>query len=354
MDKLTLTPKDLKFEPPSFSCNFLLNELKNSYGLGGILTPLAGERDQNHLLQTHGGHQYILKVAGPDEDRSVVDYQIKALLHVEQKNLGLNIPRNLKTLKGQDFTLIKSTSGREHMMRLLTFLDGVPFGESYNPSINTLYNAGRFQGSLCAALVDFSHPSQGHFMPWDISRGLVLSPSLQHSKYGEVERLVLPLLDHFENDILPKMDGLRKQTIHNDGHDGNILKSAADMDDFYGLIDFGDIVYAPIIQDLAIPLTRFVGLSSDPVACGSAYVEGFASAYPLLPPELDILYDLILLRACLTIQLMDFRIKHNDVNSQGLIAEYPRLVTMLENLIAVDGEKLTHAFHHAHEKGIKK
>lgn len=352
MNKLSLTPKDLRFEPPSFSRDTLLAEVEKIYGLTGTLKPLAGERDQNHMLKTPDGQRYLVKVAGPNEDKSVVDYQIKTLLHIEQRNPDLNIPRNLKTLTGENYGIINSQSGEEHMLRLLSFLDGVPFCEGDEPSLDTLYNAGHFQGKMCAALTDFSHPSEGYFMPWDISQGLVLSPSLHVSKYGDVERLVLPLVEHFKNDVLPKMAGLRKQTIHNDTHDGNVLRSSPDSNDFIGVIDFGDIVYAPVVQDLSIPMSRFVGLAADPIASAGAYVKGFSSTFPLLSEEVDILYDLLLLRACLTVQLIDFRIANGDANQEGLIEEYPELVTMLENLIALDREKITAVFHQANAEGI--
>lgn len=353
LNKLILTAKDLRFEPPSFSQEMLLEAVSDIYGLSGTLKPLAGERDQNHMLETPDHIKYMVKVAGANEDRSVVDYQIKTLQHIEQKNPGLNIPRNLKTLLGEDFALIKDESGEEHMLRLLTFLDGVPFCETGEPSLATLYDAGRFQGKMCAALADFSHASEGYFMPWDISQGLVLSPSLHVSKSGDVERLVLPLLENFEKDVLPKLNRMRKQTIHNDAHEGNVIRSAPDSDDFCGVIDFGDIVYAPVVQDLSIPMTRFVGHATDPIASGKAYVKGFCSAFPLLEEELDILYDLIVLRACLTVQLIDFRIVNNDANQEALIEEYPRLVIMLENLISLDRQEISAAFYQACDEGTR-
>jgi len=197
MSNKVLTAADLRFNPPSFPKQVLHEEVKKVYGLSGILKPLSGERDQNHLLTTADQQKYIVKVAGPHEDRSAVDYQIKTLLHIESKNPDLNIPRNLKTLEGDDFAIIKSASGQEHMMRLLNFIDGVPFGSEYKPPLKVLYDAGRFQGQMCVALSDFSHPSEGYFMPWDTSQGLILNPALQSSKYGDVERLIVPLMDHF-------------------------------------------------------------------------------------------------------------------------------------------------------------
>ena len=354
MNKVELTAEDLRFNPPSFSKQTILEAVDNFYGLSGVLKPLSGERDQNHLLTSADGAKYVVKVAGPDEARDVVDYQIKVLRHIEDKIPEVNVPHNLKTLDERDFAIVNSPSGQPHILRILSFIDGVPFGEERQPSLDVIYDAGRFQGTLCAALSDFSHPSEGYFMPWDISQGLVLNPAILSSKYGDVERLIAPLIDHFKSHVLPKMATLRKQTIHNDAHTGNMLKSAPDADDFNGLIDFGDIAYAPVIQDLSIPLTRFISGSLDPFAAGAAYVKGFTSVYPLFPEELDILYDLILLRAALTVQLIDFRIRNDDANLQELIELYPSLVTMLEKLISLDRDALTEAFHQASNNGVKK
>lgn len=352
MTKEILTADDLRFNPPHFSINQLANEIKSNYNIAGDLKPLAGERDQNHLISTPNGKKYIAKVAGPDEDLSVVDYQIKTLLHIENRNPNLNIPRNLKTRTDTDFAIIKSPSGQEHMLRLLSFVDGIPFGEAYRPPLEVLKSAGRFQGAMCKALSDFSHPSEGYFMPWDISQGLILNSELRNSRFGDVERLIGPLFDHFENYVLPKLNSFKKQTIHNDAHNDNVLRSSSDIDDFYGVIDFGDICYAPIIQDLSVPLIGFVGDVKNSIEVGATYVEGFANVHPLTEDDLDILYDLLLLRASLTVQLIDFRMRYNDANMTILEKEYPMLVTRLENLLAINRNEITDAFHKAHSKGV--
>lgn len=352
MNNTVLTAADLRFNPPSFSIPQLQDKVLHHFNLKGTYKPLVGERDQNHLLTTDDGKKYVVKIAGPDEDRLTVDYQIKTLLHIESRNPSLNIPRNLKTKDGNNFTFIRSVDGRDHMMRVLSFLEGVPFGSSYRPPLKVLEDAGRFQGRMCAALSDFSHPSEGYFMAWDTSQGLILNPALRVSKHGDVERLILPLLDHFKGHVLPTMNNMRKQTIHNDAHNDNVLRSAPDADDFAGVIDFGDICHAPVIQDLSVPMIGFVGDDNNPLACGAAYVKGFTQAFPLKSDEIDILYDLLILRAALTVQLVDFRMLNDDANLEVLVDEYPMLVRRLESLLAIDRNEITDAFHKANLEGL--
>lgn len=345
-----ITIQDLRFNPPSLSEGEIFNALERYYGItGGTLKPLAGERDQNHLLITEGGRKLIVKIAGEDEDANVVDYQIKCLLHLEEKCPTLNIPRNLKSLNGNDLEIL--SSDHNHMLRVLSYVDGVPFGNSYEPPLKTIYDAAKFQGQLTAAISSFSHPHQGYFMPWDISNGLTLNPSLNTPKLGNMEDQISPMLDHFKENVFPKLAGLRKQTIHNDAHKGNMLKSVENSDDFCGLIDFGDICYAPTIQDLSIPLNSLMGDAPNSIENGAIYVKGYASHFPLRPEEIDILFDLVLMRATLTLQLIDFQIRGNVPNKEMYLKEYSHLPNRLEKLYNLNRDEVTHAFHQANREG---
>ena len=77
------------------------------------------------------------------------------------------------------------------------------------------------------------------------------------------------------------MNALRQQVVHNDGHDGNLLRSAQDKDDFVGLIDFGDMIYAPVIQDLAVSMESLIPGRDDPIEAGAAIVSGFHERVPI-------------------------------------------------------------------------
>ena len=57
-----LSAVDLNFNPPSFPAGQLRNCAREHSGLEGELTPLDGERDQNHRLTTAEGANYVLKV----------------------------------------------------------------------------------------------------------------------------------------------------------------------------------------------------------------------------------------------------------------------------------------------------
>lgn len=336
-----LTLKDLRFNPPQINQERLSDFVKKTYGKTGPLKYLKGERDQNHQLTTEDGRQFVLKIAGADEDASIVDFQVQALLHVEKTDPELNIPRIIPTLEGAPTAQIMDVDGLRHEARLLSYVQGVPLGGEAAPCLKTLKDIGAFQGKLCKALKDFQHPASNHFMPWDISNGLVLNPSLANGKTDDIEQLVVPLLDHFKDIVLPTMKTLRRQVIHNDGHQGNLLKSAPGVDDFVGAIDFGDLICAPLIDDLAVSMDSFMPGSADPVAVGAALVSGFNEQYPLQKQEIEILYDVCLLRGALTVQLYDFRIRHSETENLEDQKDYPKNVSDLKYNLAIKGDEAT-------------
>jgi Ser/Thr protein kinase RdoA (MazF antagonist) len=336
-----LTLKDLRFTPPTFPEAQLLNFAEKTYGLTGTLKPLKGERDQNHKLTTADGKDYVLKIAGSDEDPALVDFQVQALLHIEQVAPDLSVPRIIPTLEGCTTAPLVGEDGETHLGRLLSYIPGVPLGDGDVPSLKTLREIGTFQGKLCKAFNSFHHPASKLFMPWDISNGLVLSPSLKKGALGDVEELVVPLLDHFKDEVFPALKLLRQQVIHNDGHQGNLLRSAKGVDDFSGIIDFGDLVYAPLIDDLAVSIDGIMGYCNFPIEAGEAILAGFNEQFPLRREEVKVLFDLCMIRGALTIQLFDFRITNLDVPNELDLKEYPEIINGFKANLNLDKREVT-------------
>jgi Ser/Thr protein kinase RdoA (MazF antagonist) len=58
-------------------------------------------------------------------------------------------------------------------------------------------------------------------------------------------------LRRFTQHVMPILRSLRAQTIHNDLNPHNILAVGANTDQIAGVIDFGDMLRTPLIQELA-------------------------------------------------------------------------------------------------------
>ena len=99
-----------------------------------------------------------------------------------------------------------------------------------------------------------------------------------------------------------KLLTLRRQVIHNDMHPGNILLGSAG--EISGIIDLGDAIKAPLIQDLAVSATSLVEAAphaaADPL---QDLIDGFCSACPLTAEDLGLLHDAMIMRSILSVVL---------------------------------------------------
>lgn len=55
----SVTPQDMRFNPPEFEAADVASIVAGEYGLTGDWTPLEGERDQNFRLSTEIGRAHV-------------------------------------------------------------------------------------------------------------------------------------------------------------------------------------------------------------------------------------------------------------------------------------------------------
>ena len=135
---------------------------------------------------------------------------------------------------------------------------------------------------------------------WDLQQASAVRTKLAH--IGDLSRRALAerFLDTFEIEARPRLADLRAQVIHNDLNPHNVLV-AADGNHLAGIIDFGDMVHAPLIADLAIAAAYQLAPAEHPLSAIADLVAGYDAVLPLHAAELDILFDLIATRMVLTV-----------------------------------------------------
>lgn len=340
-----LTADDLRFTPPAFEPPELLRFLKDHYGINGQLTRLTGERDQNFKVSTRDSGEFVLKVSSPDEDPSVIDFQIKALKHIEAVDPGLPVPRLVASLQGEETTTLCDGDGTIHAVRLVTFLPGEPLIAHDPPSLDMIRQIGALQGRLCLALGDFSHPAENHFMPWDSLNGLVVSDTLRASYMPpQVVDACAPVLDRLVNGGLARLQSLPAQVIHNDAHVGNLMCEPGAPETVTGVIDFGDIVRRPLVVDLSTSLQSLIERDRNIAQMTRALVGGFEEFVALPKEQRAMLADALYARLILTVQLMSFRVENDlDPGNELRDVELLRAIFALENMLAFDQDQFAAA-----------
>jgi Ser/Thr protein kinase RdoA (MazF antagonist) len=293
--------------PPSLAAGDIQRLLREHYGVEGTLSPLVSERDQNFRVQTGEGPGFVAKIANAQEAALVTDFQVEALRHLERAGCPVPVPRVMPTVDGGYVT--SCTDGDDHYrMRLVTWVDGTPLaGERpAGPALSRLL--GVSLARLDTGLAGFSHPGERQELLWDMQRALEVAEGLGHVRDRELRACVGRCFDDFERLALPVFPALRSQIIHNDLNPGNVLITADRPARIAGVIDFGDMVRAPLIVDVAIAASYLRSDAADALAPAAALVAGFGSVTPLDDQELALVHCLMRTRLATTIVMMYTRL----------------------------------------------
>lgn len=305
---------------PDFSDKEAIGFIRKHYDIDVSVKRLLSERDQNFQLRTPDGRQYVLKIANSGEDPQVADFHNRALLHLqayaELHNNDVNAPRLLLTRDGATHFIIDS-AGAQHIARVVSFVAGIPLADR-QPSTRLCRNLGVFLANLGLALRDFNHPGSNHSLLWDMQQALCIRRIKQYLPNQSASRLVETTLSEFEDLALPLFPTIRAQVIHSDLNPDNVLINPEDPDEAIGVIDFGDMVHAPLVVDVAIAASYLRELEGDPLAQIGEFVAGYHSVVSLASAEIDILFTLIKTRLAVSIAILHWRAAQREENDSYL------------------------------------
>lgn len=268
------------------------------FGLTTTAHELPGERERNFLLEAGAAGRFVLKLAPPDEPLATLDLQQRALAHVAGRVPGVALPRPLRSRDDRD--LVPTEHG---LLRVLSWVPGRPLALARPHDTRLLESIGHAVGALDAALTDFAHPAAARALKWDLARPLWARAFARHVADAERRAQVERLLTLFEREVLPRLPALRAQVIYNDANDYNVLVDVRDpaRREIVGLIDFGDLLHAPLVCDVAIAMAYAMLGKPDPLAAGAAVVAGFHAACALAEDELELLFTLVRTRLAVSV-----------------------------------------------------
>lgn len=298
------------------------------YGFSGAAKRLSSERDETFLFIRKDGTEFVLKIANPAEDPAALEFQDGALLHLAAAAPAVPVPRLMTTLTGAPSHTL-STSDGPRIMRLLSFLPGELQYRTQTSEAQSR-NVGRALATLGLGLKDYKgRPPAGKLM-WDISHTLDLAAVVDHVA-AERRARVESVLAEFER-ALPTIAGLkRRQIIHNDFNPHNILLAPSDPTEVVGIIDFGDMVHAPLINDLAVGLSYHLATDNWAARAG-AFLEGFLSSRSLEGDEIVLLPMLLRCRLAMSIIIAEWRSSRFPENRDYIMRNHATAWRGLHNI----------------------
>jgi len=327
--------------PPNCSAEFVGDFVQRIYGIDGEVSQLACERDQIFAIYTKTGEDFVLRLTNPAEQRQVTKFQTEAMRHLNRVNPELPIPRVVLCENGEAEIEVSLPDNRLSIARLITLLPGVPLA-------SVPERAADVRASMADAIAKMDHAFQNFFLPvadhellWDMKHTLKLRELVVYLQDDDTRKLVERGLHAFERNVAPIQLSLRAQVIHNDFNFSNVMIDEHKAE-ITGVLDFGDMVYAPLIYDLAVALAYQFSGDDDDALC---VIEEFTLCYhriiPLQRQELEILYDLITTRQVLTLLITQWRASVYPQNRQYILRNYATARVGINRLAALGRDKVT-------------
>jgi len=338
----------LRTSPPSFGIAEGERIARDLYGLAVSISALPGERDCNFRLRTADSpgaeaREFVLKIVDVAADAQSTDCLVAVLDHLAEQDPTLPVPRLFPTQRG-DAVGRFSRDGTEYAACLVSFLPGRLLAESI-PGTALLNNVGATLARVDRALQGFFHPSLNRRLAWDVRRlpelmewsGCVDSASV---------RTTLEAVAGSFRACLPRLRGLRSQAIHGDCHAANLIVDA-DGQSIRGILDFGDMIHAPLILEPAVAMSELLTEGLAPLDSAAVLLHGYARGQALQADEVELLYDIVAARHAVTVLVHAWRRQHDPQGARVLDEASGHAVRSLHHLLELDREALIANWHEA-------
>ncbi|SEC94554.1 4-aminobutyrate aminotransferase [Tenacibaculum sp. MAR_2009_124] len=293
--------------------------LFEEFNIEGTARELPGEVDFNFKIST-SSKKYILKISRPDERLDYLKYQQALLKYVEGSEN--NLPKVIADVKGNAISNVIDDEGNIRYVRLLSWVDG-RLWSMVNPISNELrFSLGVHAGKLTKLLQGFDHKEAYREFHWDIAQG---SWTFDHIHlFSDEKKTILRYFQERFKENYDEYSKLRKSVVHNDANDNNVVVSKNLIKpEVEAIIDFGDAVHTPIINDVAITCAYAIMGFNNPLEAALSIVKGYHKEFSLNEKELGFLFDAIAMRLVISVTKSAINKLKEPDNEYLLISEKP-------------------------------
>ncbi len=291
--------------------------LRQHFGLKSLtVKKLNGYINANYLVESEGS-QYIFKTYENDQQQlAITEAESKALIHL-QKDPTSNYPKPIAFFDG-DFIKVLELNGQPTICRMLSFLDGDFMGDV--AANETLVNSlGIFLAELDIKLQTFeSYVFRARQWEWDIQQLHLNKKYVDDIPNAHDRNIVNHFMLQFEENVVPLYPELRKQIIHNDANEWNILVKDNQMS---GIIDFGDLTHSYLVNELAVAITYICYDKPDPLKWATIFLKAYHAVLPLEEIEMEVLYYTIAARLCISVCNSAHARKTDPENNYATVSE---------------------------------
>jgi 4-aminobutyrate aminotransferase-like enzyme/Ser/Thr protein kinase RdoA (MazF antagonist) len=289
------------------------------YDIRGTAEPLPGEHDLNFRIRAADGREFVLKIHPTAEDSGDIDLQVKALLHIQERDPSLRIPRVVRSRSKDEIIPVRDAAGTTRLARMLTWLPGEVWARSVPREPRLMVALGNAVARLDRALSSFAHPSMHRHHPWDIKNAYECASMLPFIADAEHRATAETILQRFGREVLPRLHGCPTQVIQNDANEYNVL--VGEEGEIAGILDFGDIVHSFRVANLAVACAYAMLGHPTPLRTVQPLVAAYYEANPLTDAELELLLDLIRTRLAMSVCMAAWQFRNQPDNRYLLISQ---------------------------------
>ncbi len=306
--------------------------ISDKYGIGGKLFPLAGEVDINFRL----GKDYLVKMSA-ESDLGFLEMQNEVFSLLRRQDLSFSTPEVVTDLEG-NLINIYDLAGKDYHLRILKWIDGLPLGrfKPHHPSL--LRDIGQCCGWLSHCLKDYDHPAAHRSFDWDVTK--VNWVSQQFDLFNDEDRITVEDAYNRVHGKLSEMSGdLRMGVCYHDANDFNLIVNP-DSGRISGIIDFGDVLFAPVVSEVAIAMAYCAMNKKNPLEAAAHVLAGYYKVFRLEAHELDIIYEYVMGRLLISLTHAARRRRTDPKNKYLQISAVPAM-DLLGKWLKLD-RKLVH------------
>jgi len=338
----------ITYDSPSFPPDAAAAAARGLYGLEGSVQPLPSERDQNFLLTTASGEQFVLKISNATEDSRIIDLQNQALVRIADREPGLGLPRVRPTLYGTLTGTVRDADGVAHHVRALTWVPGTVLAAVRPHTPELLRSLGSLLGTVDRALAGFDHDAADRELKWDPRRAAWIRDYFPHVADPARRALVERLFGWADAELARLSPSLPTSVIYNDANDYNVIVDGADLYTrrVVAVIDFGDMLRTWTVNELAVAAAYAMLEKVDPLRAAVPIVEGYHATAPLAAAEVEAIFPLVCSRLCVSVVNSAFQRQADPDNEYLTISERPAWA-LLERLADLSPKLVHYAFRDA-------
>lgn len=291
--------------------------LQSEFNFKSIEIKKIGGYDNANYIVIGDSNKYIFKtyVFGKD-----------LLANIEAENaVLLSLECNEKCLfpipeffSDGSYLKVVEIEGEQHICRMLSFIDEDFLAEVAH-SKGLLASFGSFLAELNLQLQkSTSYVLQARECEWDLQYCHFSIEYIKDIPNAHERSIVEYFYKQFEVKVLPRIYAFRRQIIHGDYNEGNVLVK---NDRVVGAIDFGDVTYAPLVYELGIALVYGCYDKDEPLEWIASMLKAYNAIIPVEEKEVEILYYVMAARLAVSVCRSAHSRKQDPDNAHALNSE---------------------------------